>query len=121
MKGELVPVVLVPRYTGYVGSGTYTTMPLNVEAFAKGTITLWRGRLPGTGSPTFTAYFEDSHDGVEWTPFDAGGEDPGADASAIVRFDLVRRWLRVRVVLTGSGTGASCWAVGMLERRVEGT
>jgi hypothetical protein len=120
MRGALVPVVLVPRYTSLVGSGTWTTIPLNVEEYCKGTITLWRGRMPGSGPPTFTAYFEDSHDGVDWTPFDAGGEDPGADASDIVRFDLVRRWLRVRIVLTGTNTGVSCWAAGLFEKRVEG-
>jgi len=119
VKGTLVPVVLLPRYTGYLWADTFTTVPLNVEAYARGTITLWRGRMPGT-TPTFKAYFEDSHDAVTWTPFNASGEDPGAAAAMIVRFELARRWLRVKVVLTGTGTGVSCWAAGFLEERVDG-
>lgn len=120
MKGELEPVVLVPRYTSYIGSGSYTTAPLNLEPYSRVKITVWRGYMPGTGSPTFKMYFEDSHDAETWTAFNPSGEDPGANPSTpgIVSCDLIRRWFRVRVELTGTSTGATCWAVGLLEKRV---
>ena len=117
MNGALVPVVLLPRYSTYFGAGDFTTVPLNVEAYSKGTITLWRGRLLGT-TPAFKAYFEDSHDTVTWTPFNPSGEDPGNVSSMIVRFDLARRWLRVRIDLDGTQPAVTCWAVGTLELRV---
>ena len=116
MKGTLVPVALVPRYSSYFGPESYATAPMNVEAYCKGTIALWRGPMPGT-DPEFTAFFEDSHDGVVWTPFDAEGEDPGEDEAVVVRFDLQRRWLRVRIVLAGTDSAVSCFVVGNLELR----
>ena len=116
MKGTLVPVALVPRYSSFFGPESYSTAPMNVEAYCKGTMTLWRGPLPGT-TPTFLAYFEDSHDGLVWTPFNGSGEDPGENLAMVVRFDLQRRWLRVRVVLTGADSAVSCFAVGSLELR----
>jgi len=117
MKGQLVPVALLPRYSSFFGAAAYATAPMNVEAYCKGTMTLWRGPLPGTSTPTFKAYFEDSHDGVVWTPFNPSGEDPGEDVAMVVRFDLQRRWLRVRVVLGGTDPAVSCFAVGNLELR----
>ena len=120
MKGEQEPVVLVPRYTSFLGSGSFTTVPINLEPYSKVTISLWRGYMPGSGPPTFKFYFEDSHDAETWTPFDPSGTDPGANPASpgSVSYDLIRRWFRVRVELTGSNTGVTCWAVGMLERRV---
>jgi hypothetical protein len=118
VKGELEPVVLVPRFTSFIGSGSFTTAPLNLEPYSRATITIWRGYMPGTASPTFKIYFEDSHDAETWTAFNPSGESPSAVTPAIVTCDLIRRWFRARVDLTGTNTGVTCWAVGLLEKRV---
>ena len=117
MKGTLMPVVVLPRYTSLLGGGTFTTVPVDVSEYSAATLTLWRGYTALGGS--FTAYFEDSHDALEWTVLNGSGSDPGANASVIVRFDLSRRWLRARVVLASTDS-ATCWVVGALEERVEG-
>jgi hypothetical protein len=118
VKGEMVPVVLVPRFTGLVGSGSFTTTPIDLEPFARATITFWRGYQPGTDTLSFKMYFEDSHDAETWTAFNPSGTDPGAATAAIAGYDLIRRWFRVRIEITGTNTGATCWAVGLLESRV---
>jgi hypothetical protein len=117
MPGPLTPVALLPRFSSFLGSGSYLSVPMNVEGYAKGTMTVWRGQQPGTSSPSFNLFFEDSHDAVTWSSLNGSGTDPGASNSTIVRFDLARRWLRVRVELTGTDTGITCWAVGLLEQR----
>lgn len=121
MQGPLAPVVMLPRYSSFLGAGTYTTVPVNAEAYAKVTLTLWRGRMPGT-DPTFEASFQDSHDGVEWRDLNGSPVDPGDETATTVRYDLERRWFRVKVAIdaTGETAGVSCWAVGAFELRARG-
>ena len=121
MKGALVPVVFLPRYTTLLEFDTFTTVPLDVQPYCRGAITLWRGPLPApSGSPTFEAMFEDSHDAVNWTEL-AAVPELATDQPMVVSFLLNRRWLRLRVALDAGGSpvpGVTCWAVGMLEERV---
>jgi hypothetical protein len=122
-RGELVPLVLVPRFTSYLGSAEYASVPLDVSAFSGGTATLWRGRLVGTGA-TFALYTETSHDGYVWSgyPVGPGGPvpyDPGDDASTEVGLAFAHRWFRVRLVLGGTDPGVTCWLTGLLEYRTD--
>jgi len=118
MKGKLVPVVLMPRYTGLVGPDTYTTAPVNTEAFARVVLTIWRGWMPGT-SPTFTIDIQDSHDAETWTSLNTSAITTTDDGLTSVDYDLSRRWLRVKVVLGGTDSAVSCWVVGFLETRID--
>lgn len=121
MKGAQVPVVLIQRYTSFIEAATYTSAPAEVEAFSKATLTVWRGLMPGTGTRTCTFYLEDSHDANAWRVLNGSGVDPGPDATVLIEEDLERRWLRMRVVVSGpTGTGVSCYAAGTLELRVDG-
>lgn len=123
MVGELVPLVLIPRFTSYFGTTEYATVPLDLSAFAGGGVTLWRGKMIGSGTG-FAMYTENSHDCVKWFgyPLAAGVPvpwQPGADSSMDVGLDLSRRWFRVRIVLTGTGPAVTCWCAGMLEYRID--
>jgi len=51
MAGELVPLVLLPRYSSYVGASTFTTIGMEVTDYANAIVNVWRGKLIGT-SPT---------------------------------------------------------------------
>ncbi len=123
MTGEIVPIVLLPRITSYVGPGTYATAPLNVEEFFKGSVAFWRGPLVGgAAEDPFVAYFEESHDAVAWT------EVPPNSVDLVDRIDsyeiapLTKRWFRIRVVLAADANGVvaiSMWMAGVMERRVE--
>lgn len=125
MIGALVPAVLLPRFTSYVGEGTYTTVPMSVEAFDKGRVTFWRGPLVGgAASNPFRAYFEESHDAVTWTEAASTPSQPVTtpNTSAGYAISFKKRWFRIRVELladAGDVVGISLWMVGALEARVD--
>ena len=120
MSGQRVPLVMVPRYTSYVGPNEFTTVPLDVSEYAKAVLTLWRGELVGDDGSTISAVFETSQDAKEWSPAHVAIESaPGSD---ILDFELEDRWLRFRIVLVTPGheVGITCWAAGSLEMRISG-
>lgn len=122
MAGAESALVLIPRFTSFVGEGEFATAPLDVSAFGSAQIELWRGPLVGSSSgATFRAYLEESLDGVSWQPpsLSAQAHDPGPSASLVLSHIFSLRWFRIRVVLavTPPGTGkpvVTCWAEGML-------
>lgn len=125
-SGSLVPLVMIPRFTTYVGAGDYATAPLDVSAYGQAILTFWRGLLidktvpPGGSGATFTAHIEESHDAYEWTPI--GSPITADDTSTNEKPVLSKRWFRMRVVLTPRSddnmAAITCWAVGSLVRRV---
>ncbi len=117
MVGELVPVVMVPRYTGMVGAQDFVTVPLEVSDYTGASLVVWRGPLIGT-NPTFTVYMETSLDNVNWITSPAGS-DPGANTAALIAAPFSgRRWFRVRITLGGTAPGVTCWCAGHMELRV---
>lgn len=114
MKGPLVPLVMIPRFTSYVGAGTFDTAPLDVERYARFVLRVWRGTALGT-SPAVTIRFQASHDGITW--FDLATVS-GFNAEGTVDEAIAWRWLRARVELTGTDPAFSCWAAGVLEERI---
>lgn len=125
--GIAVPLVMVPRFTGYVGPGTYATAPLDVSAYSAAHLTLWRGPLVGdTGSGAlFECWFETSHDALEWTRVFPPPLSPvitATDTSSVADVPVTRRWLRIVVRLTADTSdvvGITCWASGLLEKRIQ--
>lgn len=129
MKGELVPLLMLPRFTSYVGPATYSTNPLDVSEYARANLEFWRGELAGSQvSPTpstFTAHFEGASE-----PDPAGGAwsaivtaITSVNTYGIVELPLNRRFFRIRIVLTATPAGLcaiTCWAAGNLERRIPG-
>jgi hypothetical protein len=112
MAGQAVPVVVIPRYTSYVGANTFTTVPLDVSADVTAFLTFWRGPCPAG----FAAVFELSHDALVWS--NALGTTIVLDnRSDKLEIPLTRRWFRVRISL--STWPITCWATGLLERRLE--
>ena len=127
MVGMAVPLILVPRFTGYVGAGTYATAPLDVTAYARAFVTLWRGPLvgdPGDGA-LFECWFEGSHDAQQWTrivPMPPSPVITTVDTSSDEEIPLTRHWMRVVIRLTADSAfavGITCFAAGLLERRIE--
>jgi hypothetical protein len=118
MAGELVPLVLLPRYTTLAGASDFTTVGMDVSDYVGAQLGCWRGSLIGSGGPTFAIVFEESTDQDTWTTCNSGsGGDPGAGTEAVYRPEFVKRWFRARVTLSGTNVSVSCWAVGFLERR----
>jgi len=118
MAGELVPLVLLPRYSSFNGGSTFTTIAMEVTNYSKAIINVWRGKLLGT-SPTIGFTFEESTDQLNWTTCanTSANADPGEESEAQYEPTLNKRWFRIRVALGGTSPAASCWAIGFLEMR----
>lgn len=129
MAGELVPLVLLPRYTTYAGkpsSGNtyFSTIALDVTQYQNAILNVWRGKLVGTAAtPPVKFWFEESTDQDSWSvctgsPGGASGGDPGENAETQYVLELKKRWFRVKVELGNADNVLSCWAVGFLEERL---
>jgi hypothetical protein len=118
MAGELVPLVMLPRYSSYIGAGDFYTIGMEVSDYTSAIVNTWRGAMLGS-SPTFGITFQESTDQVNWTT--CGGttaaSDPGASTEAQYTATLTKRWFRVKVTLGGTNPAVSCWAIGFLEMR----
>ena len=121
MAGELVPLVMIPRFTTYVGAGDYVTVPLRIDNYQSVKITVWRGKLVGdpvTGAG-LSAIFQTSNDAEVWTDVSMTPVTT-ADGSTLVEFATLERWLRLRLVLVEDANhivALTLWAVGFLEVR----
>ncbi len=117
MAGELVPLVLLPRYTTYAGASEFTTIAMDVSEYEKALVNAWRGKLVGS-SPTFAMVFEESTDQQAWaTCTNGAGGDPGQETEVQYAPEFKKRWFRVKVTLGGTSPVATCWAIGFLELR----
>ena len=116
MAGELIPLVLLPRYTTYAGATSFTTVAMDVTDYQSAIVNVWRG--PSVGGATYAIKFQESTDQDNWTTCDNGtGGDPGADTEAQYTPNLKKRWFRAHITITGTDPVVSCWAVGFLELR----
>ena len=122
MKGQAVPLVLIPRYTSYLGSGEFTTVPLDVTQYAQACVTFWRGGLwHASMGATFQAVFQVSHDADEWFTVNPPGTITTTNTYGTFEVALSRRWFRIKIDLAEDNrvVGITCWATGLLERRIE--
>ena len=116
MAGELVPLVLIPRYTTYHGATTFTTIGMDVTDYSSAMVNVWRGPLSGGGTVAFS--FEESTDGDSWQTCVGGtGGDPGQDSETQFTPTINRRWFRIKVILTGTDPSVTAWALGHLVMR----
>lgn len=127
MAGLYVPLVMIPRFTSYVGAGEYTTAPLDVTEFSSFNLTIWRGPLVGNlGTATgagLSLVFQQSDDAEVWTSLLGIAAITTANASDIIAFGLTGRWFRAKLTLTADSTSIvalTVWAIGNLERRERG-
>ncbi|MGQ0614158.1 MAG: hypothetical protein ACT4PV_10520 [Planctomycetaceae bacterium] len=118
MAGELVPLVLLPRFSTFVGAGDFVTIGMEVSDYTAASVNTWRGAMLGS-SPTFGITFEESTDQGTWTTCSGttASADPGAGLEAQYVPTLKKRWFRVKVTLGGTNPAATCWAIGYLEMR----
>ena len=119
MAGELVPVVMLPRFTCLSGAGTFKTIAMDVTAYSSAILSIWRSALVG-GSPTFIFGFEESSDQNTWTNCTVSPaiSDPGTNTEVQYTVTLKKRWFRVFVTLTDAGVVSTCWMTGFLEERI---
>lgn len=118
MAGMQTPVVMVPRYSCYSGADDFMTIAMDVTAYSKATLNIWRSPLVGT-TPTFAFLFQESTDQVTWSAcaISPSGTDPGADSETQYEVTLTKRWFRLKLTLGGTDPVATCWCVGFFEER----
>jgi hypothetical protein len=118
MAGELVPVVLLPRFTTLVGPTTFETFPLDVRAYVMAELSLWRAPLLGAPFTTITFEMLESVDRVQWSSCPGPSHvDPGANTEAGFAWNLSKPWVRMRVNGLGAGFGVTCWVQGFFVKR----
>jgi len=119
MAGQLVPVVMFPRFTGLIGATTYNSLAIDVAAFSELKISIWRSPIvSNAGSGAFSASVVESIDRDSWE--DAGSTqhvDPGTNFEQQYVFPLSRRWMRMQIVLGGTDPATTLWASGFLVKR----
>lgn len=120
MASQIVPIVLIPRFTTYVGAGTYTTIGLEVSRFQSMNVTIWRGPLIGSvpGGAAVSIQLETSPDNETWTA--DGAPITTANAHSFVEALFTRPWMRLKVTLTADASNVvalTCWATGFVEMR----
>jgi hypothetical protein len=121
MAGELVPLVMFPRFSCFSGTGAspdFYTMPVDVTPYESVILSVWRSYLVGT-IPTYALTFQESMDQVSWSTVTgvSAGVDPGDVTEVQYTGTLKKRWFRLKLVLGGTGPVVTTWAVGFLERR----
>jgi hypothetical protein len=120
MHGQLAPFVLVPRFTSFIGQENYSTAPVEVSAYAKAHVSLWRGPFIGDlGTGNFGFKIQESHDAYKWTTL-ATPTVP-LNGAVLASVDLTRRWMRLLVEMFEDLSGncaLTCWATGYFEQRI---
>lgn len=121
MAGKLVPLVMLPRYSSFVGlpSVNFTTIPVEVSSYQKATLTVWRG--PMRSNWLFRVTCQESSDQQAWTTCsgtNANQFDPGANTEGVATPGFTKRWFRLSIELGSvADMQVTCWAVGHLETR----
>ena len=121
MAGELVPLVLIPRFSTYAGEANYfSTIAMDVTEFQTAIVNVWRGPMVASGgTPAFKVTFQESTDQDSWSTCGSTSADTAVAEDTETQFnaDLKKRWFRMRVLLEGTNPVATAWAVGFLEER----
>lgn len=125
MIGEIVPVVMIPRYTSFLGPGTYTTVPMLVSDYKSVVLEFWCGYVQAQPSGALsTATFEEAFDAElpdgAWVTL-ATKTEVDQNTQSLLNLTFTRRYFRVRFVLTADSNGLvgfTCWAAGSLQKRV---
>ena len=107
-------MILVPRHTTHVGQGSFVTLPIDVSAFDRIQLYLWRGNLVGT-APTIMFHLQQSSDKDRWS--DLSVVDPGAFTEGSYAHDLTFQYLRLMVRCSATDQVSTCYAYGFLEKR----
>ena len=118
MAGELVPVIMLRKFSTFSGATSFATAAIETTSYTKALLSVWRGRLVG-GATTFVFKAEESTDQESWAT--CGGTNtnvnPGQETEVQCSATLTKRWFRVKVTLTGANPSATCWAIGFFEKR----
>lgn len=107
---QVQKIVLIPRFTTFVGAQTFYTVPINVRDYHQVNVSTFAGVGIGS-SPTIEVDVEDSPDLKFWSVHTDVSPTPGSESTPATLV-LKREWLRLKVTLGGTNPAFSSWAVG---------
>ena len=116
MAGRNVPVVLIPRYTSYIGGGPYDTLPIPVSAYESLVLSFWMNSGVGT-APTLGIALLESNDLNDWDPCGGTPVTPVPGSEVQMTITLTRAWFRFHVLLNPADAGFTAWAQGFFQLR----
>jgi hypothetical protein len=113
MAGKNVPIVLIPRYTSYVGGGVYTTPPIPVSAYESLVVSMWRSAGIGT-MPTVGFFWRESNDLVDFEACTGGISSAPVATETQSTVQLSKAWFQLSVVLNPADAAMTFWCQGFL-------
>lgn len=124
VAGKNVPVVLLPRFSTFVGPTPCWSAPIPVSPYVSVAFDFWNAAMNGAPAAGVQVDVQESNDLLErqgntWDTCAGGspwvrGPGPGqAPLSAV----LTKAWMRIGVTPLGTQPGVTCHAEGFFERR----
>jgi hypothetical protein len=107
MEGPVERIILLPRYTSFAGTGTFHTAPVNVRPYSRATVNYVETGALGSIGPEVDVRVEESADLEIWEEI-GGNLNSGEPETREFRFE----WIRLKLAVTGSDPGFTCWCVG---------
>jgi|SRR5688572_13110967 hypothetical protein len=115
MSARVRRIVVFPRYTSFVGSGSIYSPPLDVRGFASGVFVGWQGTGLGLTPAEVEYTFQLSPDLENW--FDTTVLSPGAGAEVTGNVGFDYPWMRCRADVSGADPAVTGWIVGEIVER----
>ena len=122
-EGERVPLVFHPRFTTLTAtspSTEYITTPMDMLGFNSISVTTFRTKITGSGTPTIAFAYQQSSDLVSWADlipvFDPSG---GINVAGEMNHDepIARRYVRLKITIECSAEASvTLFAVGWATR-----
>lgn len=112
MSEAVDKILLIPRYTAFAGAGTFLTAPMNVREYSRVLATFEEAGALGASGPTVLVYIEESPDLEIWNEIGDSINDHETDTR-----EFQFEWMRLKLVVSGSDPGFTCWCVGDFVRR----
>ena len=108
-------IVVFPRHTAFVGSGTVYSAPMDVRLFSGGVFTGWQGT--GLGGPAAEVEYQMQMSGdlENWISLDVVDPPAESEESGLVAFEYA--WMRWKATIAGSDPGVMGWLVGEIVYR----
>jgi hypothetical protein len=121
MKNPAVRVVLMPRYTPLYGATTFYSPPINVKAFEKVILTVWKGNGIGSTPADVDEFdLQQSADLGIWNSILPAFTPASPNSELVTTKDLDLEWARLAVTVSGASPGISVWAIGTFVPRAGG-
>ena len=119
MSPDITKLVIIPRFSSFVGSRAFTTQPMPVRDYATANIYFWRTQAFGT-SPTVAIAVQQSADvQLWWDVVTSSGTPSDAEVIPPLAATFTMDWMRFKLTLGGANPAISCWAVGDFRARAK--